>query len=85
VDVLSFCSLGRSVEAKLRQAGLRRGVDSPEDERGGRIMVFMHCEQAPETEVTGSLQVLQMATVVGEGVRRWLLLCCAEVEKSKSN
>lgn len=60
-DVDSLWSLGRSVDAKFRHDGLRRGVDSPEGR--GRTMVFMHVSHIPDAEFIPPLHVLQMATV----------------------
>lgn len=61
-DEQFLCSCGRSVEAKLRAAGLRGGVVSPAVE--GKMMVFLHFSQIPESEVIDRLHVLQIATVV---------------------
>ena len=60
--VAVFSSKWRSVEAKLRAAGLKGGVDSPL--RIGRTMVFLQRSQITEEYVIGCLQLLQVATAV---------------------
>lgn len=62
IDVDSLWSLGRSVEPKLRQAGLSGGVDSPDVEE--MTIIFLHFSQMPDIELIASLHVLQIATVV---------------------
>jgi hypothetical protein len=57
---VAFSSKCRSVEAKFRAAGVRGGVDSPEDD--GRMIVFLQRSQTPEEYVIGCWQLLQVAT-----------------------
>lgn len=70
-DFNSLWSLGRSVDAKLRQEGLRGGVVSPDGVES--MIVFLHFSQIPEVEVMLCLHVLQMATVVEDALSRLLL------------
>jgi hypothetical protein len=68
----SLWSFGKSVNAKLRHDGVRRGVDSPEG--CGNTIVFIQRSQTPDLEVMVSLQVLQVASVLRDERRRLLPL-----------
>jgi hypothetical protein len=62
MDADSLYNFRRSVEPKLRQAGVKGGVDSPGWD--GRMIVFLHFSHIPEADVMPPLQVLHIATVV---------------------